>query len=33
MSAKGINVHPIHLRRNATAEVEPEFTADPQWFG
>ena len=32
MSATDINVHPIHLGRNATAEVEPEFTADPQWY-
>jgi quercetin dioxygenase-like cupin family protein len=32
MSATDINVHPIHLGRNATAEIEPEFTGDPQWY-
>jgi mannose-6-phosphate isomerase-like protein (cupin superfamily) len=32
MSATDINVHPIHLGRNATAEVEPEYTGDPQWY-
>lgn len=32
MSATDINLHPIHLGRNATAEVEPEFTGDLQWY-
>ena len=32
MSATDINEHPIHLGRNATAEIEPEFTGDPQWY-
>ena len=32
MSATDINIYPIHLGRNATAEVEPEFTGDPQWY-
>jgi mannose-6-phosphate isomerase-like protein (cupin superfamily) len=32
MSATDINLHPIHLGRNATAEVEPAFTGDLQWY-
>jgi quercetin dioxygenase-like cupin family protein len=32
MSATDINVHPIHLGRNATAEIEPEFTGDLKWY-
>ena len=32
MSANDINLHPIHLGRNATAEVEPKFTGDLQWY-
>jgi quercetin dioxygenase-like cupin family protein len=32
MSATDINVHPIHLGRNGTAAVEPEFTGDLQWY-
>lgn len=27
-----ITRHPIHLGRNATAEVEPEFTGDLSWY-
>jgi quercetin dioxygenase-like cupin family protein len=32
MSVTDINVHPIHLGRNASAEIEPEFTGDPRWY-
>lgn len=32
MSAPDIYAHPIHLGRNATAEIEPEFTGDMQWY-
>lgn len=27
-----INVHPIHLGLGATAEVEPEFTGEMNWY-
>ncbi len=33
MSVNDINVHPIHLGLGATAQVEPEFTGDPAWYG
>ena len=32
MSATDIYAHPIHLGRNASAEIEPEFSGDLQWF-
>ena len=32
MSATDIYTRPIHLGRNASAEIEPEFTGDPQWY-
>ncbi|HEU5483006.1 MAG TPA: cupin [Sphingomicrobium sp.] len=32
MSGIDIYIHPIHLGLGATAEVEPEFTADPSWY-
>lgn len=27
-----ITQNPIHLGRNATAEIEPEFTGEPNWY-
>ena len=32
MSAHRIDKYPIHLGRNATASVEPEFTGAMEWF-
>lgn len=32
MSAHRIDKHPIHLGRNATATVEPEFTGTLDWY-
>ncbi len=32
MSVQKISTHPIHLGLGATAEVEPEFTGDMQWY-
>ena len=32
MSAHNLSTHPIHLGKSATAEVEPEFSGDMQWY-
>lgn len=32
MAAPSIHTHPIHLGRGATAEVEPAFTGDRDWY-
>jgi len=32
MPAPSIRIHPIHLGRGATAEVEPAFTGDMDWY-
>jgi len=32
MSATDVTRHPIHLGLGATAEIEPEFTGDLQWY-
>lgn len=32
MSGIPINTHPIHLGLGATAEVEPEFTGEMEWY-
>ncbi|MGI9579404.1 MAG: cupin [Microthrixaceae bacterium] len=33
MAAFDISQHPIHLGLGATAEVEPEFTGEMEWYG
>lgn len=33
MIGTDIGKHPIHLGLGATAEIEPEFTGDMQWYG
>ncbi len=33
MAATNITVNPIHLGLGATAEIEPEFTGGPDWYG
>lgn len=33
MTGTDIGKHPIHLGLGATAEIEPEFTGDMQWYG
>lgn len=32
MSGTDLPRHPIHLGRGASAEIEPEFTGDLQWY-
>jgi quercetin dioxygenase-like cupin family protein len=32
MSATDINVHPLHLGLGATAEIEPAFTGNLDWY-
>lgn len=32
MTGTDIGTHPIHLGLGATAEVEPEFTGEMQWY-
>lgn len=32
MNGTRIGTHPIHLGLGATAEVEPEFTGDMEWY-
>ncbi len=32
MSAHDLSTRPIHLGRNATSSVEPQFTGSPQWY-
>jgi hypothetical protein len=32
MTTNDIFVHPVHLGRGATAEVEPRFTGERSWF-
>lgn len=32
MSSHNLNKHPIHLGLGATAEVEPEFTGEMDWY-
>jgi len=33
MSGTDLSTHPIHLGLGARAEIEPEFTGDPAWYG
>lgn len=32
MSARNLTTHPVHLGRGASAEIEPRFTGDLDWY-